>query len=214
MGPRGLHLLGAADYSTITGWYRSEIASFYGPLVIAAVAITAAVGATAGEEEDRIAALVLAQPVSRTRWVLSKSAAVASVVAAVALAGWAGLIAGVALGGGGIGVGDLAAFSIHLAFFGFAIGAVALACGACTGRKAPAAGVSAAVAVAGWLVNGFAPLVGGIEWLKYLSPFYYYTGHDPLAQGLELGDLAVLGLLAVTLTVVAVVGITRRDLRG
>ena len=49
--PKGVSdLLGGADYATITGWYRSEIASFYGPLLTAAVAITGAVGATAGEE--------------------------------------------------------------------------------------------------------------------------------------------------------------------
>ena len=29
------NLLGGADYATITGWFRSEIASIYGPLVIA-----------------------------------------------------------------------------------------------------------------------------------------------------------------------------------
>ena len=62
---------------------------------------------------------------------------------------------------------------MHLAFFGFAMGAVALALGAGTGRRglANGAAVAVAVAVAGWLINGFAPLVNGIAWLKYLSPF-------------------------------------------
>jgi hypothetical protein len=36
--PTGVsHLLGGADYGTITGWYRSEIGSIYGPLVISEV---------------------------------------------------------------------------------------------------------------------------------------------------------------------------------
>lgn len=213
--PKGVaDLLGGADYATITGWYRSEIASIYGPLVVAAVAITGAVGATAGEEEDHIAALVLAHPVARSRWVLAKGCAVASTVVVVALACWIGLIAGVALGGGGISVGDLAAYSLHLAFFGFAIGAVALALGAGTGRKGLAAGLSAAVAVGGWLINSFAPLVDAVDWLKYLSPFYYYAGNDPLANGVDIGHLALLGLAAVVLAAVAVVTIDRRDLRA
>ena len=213
--PKGVaDLLGGADYSTITGWYRSEIASFYGPLLVAAVAITAAVGVTAGEEEDRIAALIVAYPVDRSRWVVAKGGAVASTVLFVALACWLGLIAGVALGGGGISVADLASYSVHLAFFGFAIGAVALALGAGTGRKALAAGVSAAVALAGWLINSFAPLVSGIDWLKYLSPFYYYSGNDPLVNGVDLGHLAVLGLAAIALTAAGALAITRRDLRA
>jgi ABC-2 type transport system permease protein len=130
------------------------------------------------------------------------------------VAGFAGLVGGVALGGGGISVGDLAAFSVHLAFFGFAIGAVALALGAGTGRKALSAGVSAAVAIVAWLVNSFAPLVGGIEWLKYLTPFYYYSGHDPLTHGLDLGHLLVLALLSAALIAVGAVAMSRRDLRG
>jgi hypothetical protein len=47
-------LLGGADYGTITGWYRSEMGSVYGPLLIAAVAITGASAGISGEEEDRI----------------------------------------------------------------------------------------------------------------------------------------------------------------
>jgi ABC-2 type transport system permease protein len=70
----------------------------------------------------------------------------------------AGLIAGVALAGGGITLGDLSAYSLHLALFGLAMGAIALAAGAGTGRRALATGVGAAVGVIGWLVNGFAPL--------------------------------------------------------
>jgi ABC-2 type transport system permease protein len=66
----------------------------------------------------------------------------------------------------------------------------------------------------GWLINGFAPLVPAIAWLKYLSPFYYYTVHDPLTRGIGIGDLAVLAGLTVVLTGAAMAGIQRRDLRG
>ena len=68
-------------------------------------------------------------------------------------------------------------------------------------RSAPApaadrspTGVAAGVAIVGWLINGFAPLVGAIAWLKYLSLFYYYAGNDPLTRGVDIADLVVLGL--------------------
>lgn len=213
--PRGVaQLLGGADYATITGWYRSEIGAVYGPLVMAAVAISAAAATTAGEEEERILALVLAYPITRTRLVAARALAISLLVVVMATATCIGLIAGVALAGGGITLGHLAAYCVHLGCFGLAIGALALALGAGTGRRALSTGVASGVGVVGWLINGFAPLVSGIAWLKYLSPFYYYAGHDPLTSGVHVIDLGVLAAAAIVLTAAAVAGFERRDLRG
>jgi ABC-2 type transport system permease protein len=213
--PKGVaQLLGGADYGTITGWYRSEMGSIYGPLLIAAVAIVGASASTAGEEEDRILGLVLAHPVERSRLIASKAAAIAAIVVIVAVACWVGLIAGVALAGGGISIGHLAAYCLQLGFFGFATGAVALAVGAGSGRRSLATGAAAGVAILGWLINGFAPLVSDLGWLKYLSLFYYYDGNDPLTQGVSIADIIVLGIVALLLTAVAAVAIEHRDLRA
>ena len=213
--PEGVaELLGGADYGTIAGWMRSEIGAVYGPLVIAATAITAAAGSTAGEEESGILALVLAHPLERSRLIVEKAAAVALSVVVIALGVWLGLVAGVAVAGGGISLGHQAALAVHLAFFGFANGALALALAAVTGRKAVAAGGAAAFAVVGFLINGLAPLVEGVSWLKFASPFYYYAGHDPLGNGIDLADLAVLGAATAALMVIATLGFRRRDLRA
>jgi len=208
------NLLGGADYGTVTGWFRSEIAVIYGPLVIAALAITGAASTTAGEEEDGILALVLAHPVRRAQLIAAKAAAIALVVVIVAAAVWLGLVVGVALAGGGIGLAHMTALAVQLAVFGFAAGALALAVAAGTGSKPLADGVAAAVVVLGWLVNSFAPLVGAIAWLKYLTLFYYYAGNDPLGRGFDPVGLSVLALVTLALTAVALVGIGRRDLRA
>jgi ABC-2 type transport system permease protein len=117
-------------------------------------------------------------------------------------------------GDGGVGFGDLVALSIHLAFFGLVTGALALALAGATGRKACTVGGAAGFAVLGFLVNGFAPLVGAIEWVKYLSPFYDYAGNDPIGNGVDVVDLAILGTASIVLTATAVAGIRRRDLRA
>ena len=208
------NLLGGGNYGTITGWFRSEIASIYGPLVIGALAITGAAATTAGEEEDRILGLVLAHPIRRPRLVAAKSAAIAAIVVVIAFATWVGLIVGVALGGGGITLGHMTALAVQLAFFGFATGALAIALGAGTGRRSLASGVAAGVAVLGWLINSFAPLVSALDWLKYLSPFYYYAGHDPLANGVDIAGVIVLGGVSLVLTALGMAGIARRDLRA
>ena len=196
--PEGVSdLLGGADYGTLIGWMRSEIGAIYGPLVIAAVAIATASGSTAGEEEAGILSLVLAHPVRRSRLLLEKAAASALAVA-----------------GGGVGLGDQLALCIHLAFFGFFAGALALLLAAATGRRAVAVMGAAGFVILGFLINGFAPLVDGISWLRYFSPFYWYEEGDPLVNGIDVADLAVLGLAAVTLTAAAVFAFRRRDLRG
>lgn len=208
------NLLGGADYGTVTGWFRSEIAVIYGPLVIGALAITGASATTAGEEEDRILALVLAYPVSRSRLVTAKGVAVATIVLIIALATWIGLIVGVALAGGGITIAHITALAVQLAFFGLATGALAIALAAGTGRRSLATGVAAGIAILSWLINSFAPLITGIGWLKYLSLFYYYAGHDPLTRGVDIPGVIVLGLVTLLLTGAGVVGIERRDLNG
>jgi ABC-2 type transport system permease protein len=97
-------------------------------------------------------------------------------------------------------------------FFGFATGAVALALGAGTGSRSIATGGAAAVAILGWLVNSFAPLVSPIASLKYLTLFYYYSGHDPLTRGVGVTGLVVLGVVTLALTAVGVVRFDNRDL--
>jgi ABC-2 type transport system permease protein len=208
------NLLGGANYGTVAGWFRSEIAVIYGPLVIGALAITGASTTTAGEEEAGILALVLAYPIRRARLILGKAVAIAGVVLVIAIATWAGLIIGVALAGGGITLGDMTALCVQLAFFGLAVGALAIALAAATGRRALATGVAAGVAILSWLVNSFAPLVSGLSWLKYLSLFYYYAGHDPLTRGVDVVGLIVLAAVTAVLIAIALVTIDRRDLRG
>ena len=213
--PEGVSdLLGGADYGSISGWMKSEIGAVYGPLVIGATAITGVAATLAGEEEDGSLGLVLAYPVSRSALLLAKAAAVAVNVVVVAFGTFVGLLLGVLLAGGGIPVGHSAALALHLAVFGWVTGALALLIAGATGRRALAAGAAAGYAVLGFLVNGFAPLVDAIDWLKYLVPFHYYADGDPLVHGVQAGNLAVLLVVTGVLMAAAVALFARRDLRG
>jgi ABC-2 type transport system permease protein len=207
-------LIGGSDFSTITGWLRTEITSIYGPLVFSAIAITAATSTIAGEEEEGILALVLAHPVTRQRLLLAKAAAVALSLVGLAVAIFVGMLIAVALAGGGISAGHLAAAAVHLLFLSLAVGALALALAATTGSRGNAAGIAATVTLVMFLVNGIAPAVNGIGWLKYLTFFYYYEGHNPLTGGAYLPGLAVLAGVAIALAAAAVAGFENRDLRG
>jgi ABC-2 type transport system permease protein len=213
--PQGVaNLLGGADYSTLTGWLQSEIVATYGPLVFCAVAITTAAATTTGDEDDGVLATLLAHPITRTRLLLGKALALTLLILTVSVATWIGLIIGVAIAGGGISTAHLAAQSAHLGLLGLTLGTLALALGASTGRKPIAAGGAAAVATLGFLLNGLAPLNSAVSWMRYFSPFYYYTGGRPLTDGAQWGHLAVLAVVSVVLMGSAVAGFRRRDLRG
>jgi ABC-2 type transport system permease protein len=213
--PKGVaDLLGGANYSTLAGWLKAEVVSILGPVLVAGVAITSAAATTAGEEQARITGLLLAHPVPRSRLLLAKAAAIAAATTLLGVATFAGLLGGVAVGGGGIGAGDIAAQSLHLVLLALPLGALALALGAGTGERTLAAGGAASAAGLMFLVNGFAPAVHAISWLQYLTVFHYYSGHDPLTRGVDVGDLAVLAGLTAVLVGLAIAGLRRRDIRS
>ena len=100
---------------------RSEIGAVYGPLLVAYTGISVATGSTAGEEEAGILALIARPPDRALAPACSrKAAAVAVSVALVALGTLLGLVVGVAVGGGGIALANMAALALHLMFFGWA----------------------------------------------------------------------------------------------
>ena len=214
LGSGASNLLGGGDFSTLPGYLSTEVFSIYGPAVVIGVGITAIVAVTAREEEDGILGLVLSLPIERSSVMLSKAAAVALTVAIVGVAIWLGVLVGVVVAGGGLGAGDSLAQVVHLTVLALSFTAFAFALAAGTGKSSLALGASAGVAGASYLVNGLAPLSDATDWMQKLSPFYYYNGNVPLSNGVDVGHLAVLLVLAVVLTVVGAIGIRRRDLRG
>jgi len=57
------------------------------------------------------------------------------------------------------------------------------------------------------------PLVGSVDWLTRVFPWYYYSGSEPVTNGVDWTHIAVLGGASVFLLAVAFIGVNRRDLR-
>lgn len=214
LGAGAADLIGGGDFGTLSGWLNAEIFSIYGPAVIVGIAITGIVAVTAAEEEDGTLEALLSLPLTRVRVMFSKAGAVAITVVAIGIATWVGLVIGVAIAGGGIGAGSLAAQMLHMTMLALTFEALAFAIAAGTGKRTAAVGASVGVGLAAYLINGLAPTVAGLDWMQKLSPFYYYSGSDPLDHGLDVGHLAVLAGVALVLTLAGVVAVRGRDLRG
>jgi ABC-2 type transport system permease protein len=92
------------------------------------------------------------------------------------------------------------------------IGALALAIGATTGRRGLSRGISAAVAVASYLVSTLAGMARGLRPLRPFSVYYHSLGTEPLYNGFSIGHTLVLVLVAVALVLWAALSFERRDL--
>jgi len=203
---------GNLDYVSGAGYLGSELFSLTIPLLLLVAAIGAGARAIAGEEERGTLELLLANPLSRRRLILEKLAALAVELVVLGLVLWLALLAGVAAFDMHVSAAHLAAATGSAALLAFAFGTISLAAGAASGQRALAIGLSAAGAVAAYLVNGLAALVGFLEPVQKASPFYHYVAPDPLRSGLSPGHtLFLLGIAAVA-SALAVLLFDRRDL--
>lgn len=204
---------GQLDYSSPAGYLGIELFSLMVPLLLLVAAISAGSNAIAGEEERGMLDLLLSAPISRRRVVVEKFGALAAEAAGLGIVLWLSLVVGARAVGMHVGAGMLGGATLGAVLLAVTFGAVALLIGAATGRRSRAIGLSAAAAVAAYLVNSLAPLVSSLYAIRKASPFYYYAAGNPLRQGLDPRHALALLLVALVATAAASVMIDRRDLR-
>jgi ABC-2 type transport system permease protein len=189
----------------------NEMLASVGALAFVGVSIAIGAQAVAGEEQDRTLHLVLAAPVSRVTYVLSRTAAMVLLLVACGALLWG--VAELAPRVIGTDVGDAHLFALvtHLTANAVFHAALALAIGALTGRKGVAAGIAAAVMALGWLGSGLLPLwsQGAADWI----PWTWFNGSKPLVNGIDGEHLALLLGGAAVLVAVGAVGFQFRELR-
>ena len=208
---RSLFATSGADMSTPVGYVQIELLSFMGPLLLILYAVMAGAAAVAGEEDSHTLDLLLANPISRSRLVLEKAAAMVLGTLGLAAVLGVGLVVEGSLADMQLPAGKVAAAMLHMALLALVFGSLALAIGAVFGHAVAARAVPVGVAVVTYVVNGLGPQVSWLEPLQKFSPFYQYIGHDPLRTGVSVAGIGVaLGTIAV-LVAVAVVGFRRRD---
>lgn len=202
---------GTLDYTSPAGYLGAELFSMMLPLLFIIAAIVAGSKAIAGEEEAGTLDLLLAMPLSRTRVLLEKTAALAVEMVLLGAVLFASLAIGTRAAGMDVGVGALAAASFDVVALAWVYGALAVLLGAAIGRRAIAGGIAAALAVLAYVLNALAPLVDALEPLRPYSPWYHYADSAPLTTGLDPVNVGVLLAIAAGLVVIAPFLLRRRD---
>jgi ABC-2 type transport system permease protein len=205
---------GVVDYTSGPGYVGSELFAFMVPLLFLVAAIGAGARAVAGEQEGGTLDLLLALPLSRRRLVGEKLVALLGELLLLGLVLWLSLVVSGLFVDLGISPGHAGAAVLYVDALAFAFGAIALLVGAATGHRGRAIGITAALAVAGYLVNSLASLVGVLDRVKEISPFFHYAATNPLKSGLEGRHLAFLLAVGAVASVAAPLVFDRRDLVG
>lgn len=206
-------LFGGGDLSTPEGFYSLETFGFMAPVSVIVVTVVMGAGALAGEESRRTMGLLLACPISRNRIVLEKTIPMVLFAFVVGFATFAGVSLGSLVADLGMSIGNIAATSTLQALIGLVFGLLALALSAATGRTAISIYGAVGAALFFHLFNSFGELNDGLAELGWLTPFSYYLGSDPLNNGMNWGDAAVLAALSVILIGLSFVLFERRDIR-
>lgn len=184
------------------GWLNANLFNNFVPLI--AIVLTVGYGAwcVAGQDEDGTLALTATLPITRPRMVLGKALALlVQALPAVALT-YLCVVLGRAFDLT-VGIGALTAVSAAVLLLAVDFGALALLLGVCTGSRGMALSIASAAAAAAYLISSLAPVISWVDRIRYVSPFYWALGNDPLSNGVSGWAWVALVGTAVLLSVAA-----------
>jgi ABC-2 type transport system permease protein len=195
------------------GYLNSQYFATVLPAVYLMFGIGIAAWTVAGDEESGTLELLLANPVSRVRVALARAAGVVVLLAILALASVAALAVLAPRLTNGLGLAQMAAATVATALLALTFASVTFLVGAASGRRSLAISASAALAVAGFVIEGVAAQVEVLQPIRAISPWHWALGADPLRNGLTWqSGLLPLGVsLLLLLSGAFVLG--QRDLR-
>jgi ABC-2 type transport system permease protein len=199
-------------YGTPAGYLNMEMFFFLAPVLILVFTIGFGTGAIAGEEEKGTLDLLLSFPLPRWRQVVEKAAAMVILALVLVFVLWAGLSIGARIVNMEISLGSLAGMCLSTLLLGIDFGMIALAVGSGTGSAGLAMGVTVALAVSSYLVNGFSTVVDLFRHFQKYSLFFYYIGGEPLASQLNPAHIIIMLIVAIVFLLLAILGFRRRDI--
>lgn len=208
--PELSRVFGLDRMATGAGYTQAAYFGLTAFLLLAIAAVGWGSQAVAGDEESGSLELVLAHGVTRPQLVLERFLALLLKLGALALAGWLAIMALSGPSQLGLNGARVAAASLALLALTALVGALALAVGAATGRRAFATAAGAAVAVGAYALDAVA-VTAGAPWLQRLSPYHWAYGADPITTGLDLPGLALLCGVTALLVLAGVLAFSRRD---
>lgn len=210
--PQGmLDFLGIADMLSPAGYLQATVFSLIGPLLVLMCAITLTARTIARPEEDGGMELLLANPLSRKAFATQRLAAAAAAITVVAAVPWLLLTILVPAIGMRVPLSHVAAACAGLIGLAWCFTGIAFLAGAATGRRGTVLTITGVLGVGTYMANALSNVSEGWAWLKWISPFYYFIGTDPLHTGWHAGPILLLAGAGIAAAAVGVILFDRRD---
>ena len=203
---------GFTDITSPEGYLNSQVYALMVPILFLIFAIAMGSGAIAGEEERGTLDLLLSNPITRFEVLTQKFAAMIVSILALGLVLWVSVVLTAPFFDLDISVARTAQISLSAMLLGAVFGTLGLALGGATGKRGLTIGIAGAVAVLSYFLYTLALIADEIEPSRYASPFYYYIGADPLANGISIAHASVLVGLTAVLLAAAIYTFERREL--
>lgn len=210
-----LGLSGGNLLSSPTGYLDSQLFANILPVMLLVFAIGVAGWSIAGDEAAGSLELLLANPVSRVRVAVARFGALVVLLAALAAVCVVALVALAPITGmdRGLPATHVVAATASVGLLALTFAAVAFAVGAGTGSRPAALGVAAAVAVAGYVLEGLSQQIHALHWVGTVNPWHWLLGSDPLRVGLTWHAWVPPLVAVVVLVAAALPRLAHRDLR-
>jgi ABC-2 type transport system permease protein len=202
-------------FSSAPGYLHARLTSSLLPLLLLVFAIGAGARAIGGHEEDGLVEPVLAGPVRRSTLAIQRMGAAAALTVALAVVALVSTLALAPLFGAldGVAVSDLTGAVAMGAALALLHGGVAAGVGAMRGRRSPAVAAATVVAVGGYLGQALLSTSSELAGVRWLSPWHWLLGTNPLVAGADWTGIVVPVLVGVAAAAGGGVVFTRRDLR-
>lgn len=202
------------DYTTGPGYLSTELFSLVLPLIVISVGASFGARASAQEEEDGTADILLTLPMSRNRILLSKILANQVVLVGLGVVIFAMLAVGGPMVDLQINTLKLLSGVVSCVLIGVAFGALATMAGGLSGRKGLSLGVATGLAVTFYVLFSLAGLVESFKHVLPMNPFQWTIGDSPLFNGFDWPGIAKLVVFSGVCFAVSFWSFNRRDIRA
>lgn len=203
-----LRLLSAFDT-----YMASQLFDIRLPLISGIMAIILGLGLSSNEEEDGELRTIVALPVSRSKVLLHKWAAIVIITFVMVLAIAAGLFAVLPfIDGATLTLAEVVPLLGVSWLLMVAFGTIPFAAGMLSGRREVAMAVGVFVVIGSFILTTFGQAVDWLASFERLSLLYYFPANDIMLDGVHWPDTAVLGVITVGLLAVSLAIFRRRDI--
>lgn len=180
------------NFGTLTGFYAVECGNVLG-LGGAFFASLIAAAALSKEEKDRTAEFLLTHPVSRTRVITEKLAAVMVQIIVMNAIILALSLASIGMIGEDIPWKEI--LLMHLAYFLLQVELAGICFGISAFLRRGSIGIGLGLAAMMYFLNLIANMTESVDFLKYITPFGYCEGSDIVSNGRLDFTMIVIGML-------------------